>query len=218
MSTTLLNPITINANALRAAVHCVADKKDLRYYLHGVYVKVKQGKAANAPRAIVASTNGCILFVGLSEVEPADASPSIDAWFDQSLIIPIDAIKSLDKRAHVVHLSQIDANTYRLGNTVFTPIDGVYPDIARVIPDNEQLAKREQKPAVFNPGYLASANKALQTYYGAKPDTTYQLNQYGDDSAIMHAGTNDVQVVVMPIRSNGRVGFEHVQAFNRDYL
>jgi DNA polymerase III sliding clamp (beta) subunit (PCNA family) len=216
METTTLNPITINANALRAAVHCVADKKDLRYYLHGVYVKVKQGKATNAPRAIVASTNGCILFVGLSEVEAIDGN--IGAWFDYSLIIPIDAIKSLDKKAHTVHLSQIEANTYRLGNTVFTPIDGQYPDIARVIPDSEQLAKREQKPAVYNTGYLASANKALQTYYGAKPDTTYQLNQYGDDAAIMHAGTNDVQVIVMPIRSNGRVGSEHVQAFNRDYL
>ena len=101
---------------------------------------------------------------------------------------------------------------------MFTPIDGQYPDIARVIPDSEQLAKREQKPAVYNTGYLASANKALQTYYGAKPDTTYQLNQYGDDAAIMHSGTNDVQVIVMPIRSNGRVGSDTVQAFNRDYL
>jgi DNA polymerase III sliding clamp (beta) subunit (PCNA family) len=216
METTNLNPITINANALRAAVHCVADKKDLRHYLHGVYVKVKQGKATNSPRAIVAGTNGHILFVGLSEVEAIDGN--IGAWFDYSLIIPIDAIKAIDKKAHTVHLSQIDANTYRLGNTVFTPIDGQYPDIARVIPDSEQLAKREQKPAVFNPDYLSRANKAMQTYYGAKPDTTYQLNQYGDDAAIMHAGTNDVQVVVMPIRSNGRVGSDTVQAFNRDYL
>ena len=199
-------------------MHCVADKKDPRYYLHGVYVKIKQGKATNEPRAVVASTNGCILFVGLSEVDSTYEFPDIAPWLDQSLIIPIDAIKSLDKKAHTVHLSQIDANTYRLGNTVFTPIDGQYPDIARVIPDREQLDSKEQKPAVFNPDLLARANKALQTYYGAKPTTTYQLNQYGDDAAIMHAGENRAQVVVMPIRSNGREGSEHVQAFNRDYL
>ena len=219
METTNLNPITINTNALRAAVHCVADKKDLRYYLHGVYVKIKQGKATNEPRAVVAGTNGSILFVGLSEVETVNPLQPLTWWFDQSLIIPIDAIKALDKKALTVHLSQIDANTYRLGNIVFTPIDGQYPDIARVIPDSMLLDSKAQTPANYHPDYLTRANKALQAFYGAKPTTVYELAQYGTDAGIMHAGETRAQVVIMPIRPNGKQGTAlSTPAFNRDYL
>ena len=219
METTNLNPIIINVNALRAAALCVADKKDPRYYLHGVYVKIKQGRAENQPRAVVAGTNGSILFVGLSEIEPADASPSIDAWFEQSLIIPIDAIKALDKKAKTVHLSQVTDGAYRLGNTVFTCIYGQYPDIGRVIPDSILLDSKTQTPANYHPDYLTRANKALQAYYGSKPTTVYELAQYGTDAGIMHAGENRAQVVIMPLRPNGKQGTAlSTPAFNRDYL
>jgi DNA polymerase III sliding clamp (beta) subunit (PCNA family) len=215
---TLLSPITINANALRAALHCVADKKDPRYYLQGVFVKIKRGSTGDHPRALVAGTNGHILFVGLSEVDTVGAVEDLNAWFDQSMIIPIDVIKALDKRAQIVQLAQIDADTFRLGNMVFTPIDGAYPDIARVIPAREQLGRQEQTPAVYNPDYLARANKAMQTYYQSKPDTTFPLAQFGDSAGIVHAGENCAQVVIMPIRANGMQGSDNLQSFNRDYL
>jgi len=85
----------INANALRAAVHCSATK-DIRHYLNGVYVNFKTEE-----RAVVAGTDGHCLFVGIAETK--DTGELLGA----ALIIPNDALKKLDKRAQTVELTKI---------------------------------------------------------------------------------------------------------------
>jgi len=196
----------INANALRAAAHCAASK-DIRHYLNGVYVKFKTEE-----RATVAGTDGHCLFVCLADTQ------NVGDLLGTALIIPNDALKKLDKRAQTVELTKIGENAFRLGDIVFTPVDGTFPDIGRVIPDASTIASREIKPAIYNPDLLGRARKALQAYYSTKSDSVFQFAQYGDDCGIMHSGENCAQVVVMPIRAHGVQGSEDVQPFNRDYL
>lgn len=206
-----LDMIMINTRALRAAVHCAADKKDPRQYMQGVYVKFVRSDFAT-----VAGCDGHVLFVGLAEIDPSYEFPDIAPWLGQSLVIPVDVIKKLDKRAKSVGLSQIDADLFRLGDSVFKPIDGQYPDIGRVIPSQDDLGLRTITPALFNPVVLGRAQKALQSYYETKPDVAFDLAQYGTDSGIMHNNDSLAQVVVIPMRS------QSVEltppAFDRSYL
>jgi len=213
-------PITLDTAPLRAAVHCVADKKDIRLHLQGVLINVKTAPA-NAyyePRALIAGCNGHMLFTGLSNVAAYDKGHVFtdNPWVNHPLIVPVDAIKAIDRKARTVELSKIGENSYRLGNTVFTPISGQYPDIARIIPTHDQIEKLEHKAANFQPKLLLAAQKALQAYYDTKPNVTFEFNQYGDNSAIMHNGENCAQVLVMPVRNTGAPLTLH--AFNRDYL
>lgn len=204
------NILSINAAAIQAAAHCAA-AKDPRSYLNGVYIKIKRNDYAT-----VAGTDGHILFVGLAAIASETADTSL--WSGLELIIPLDIVKKLDKKTYAYDLRYIGAGRFIIGDQVFTPLEGKYPDIGRVIPTHDQITAEEQKPAVFNPDLLVRAQKALQTYYSSKKDTTYALYQRGDSSAIMHAGENCAQVVVMPIRAAYVNNQGKVQGFNRDYL
>lgn len=206
------NILVIDANAIQAAAHCAASK-DLRSYLNGVYIKIKHGD-----KATIAGTDGHALFVGLANLQTATPSGDTYAWVNAELIIPLDTIKKLDKKQNIYQLRYFGDNQFVIGGQVFTPLEGKYPDIGRVIPTHDQITAEEQKPAVFDPDLLTRAQKALQTYYSAKKDTTYALYQRGDNSAIMHAGENCAQVIVMPIRAQYAANQGNVQGFNRDYL
>jgi hypothetical protein len=216
-NTTNLKPrIWIDAKPIRAALHCAADSKEIRTYLAGVYIKFKDAPAG--VKATVAGCNGHILFVALAGAWSHSDDNAPKEWAGAALIIPLDVIKKLDKKADEFEIEQLSANVYKLGGIVFEPSEGTYPDISRVIPSNEQLSAREIKPALYNPDLIVRAQRALQAHYGTKPNAVFQFAQYGDDCGIMHMGENSAQVVIMPMRANGVNGSETVQPFNRDYL
>ena len=198
--------IELESKVLQAALHCAATK-DIRYYLQGVHIKFFSKLQFTA-----SGTNGHILFAGVGQAleidDPVDAT-------GLSLIIPYDVVKKLAKNKAFVYFETLGDNRYILDDQIFTAVDGTYPDISRVIPP---VIDSAQTPSTFNPEYLVKAQKALNTYYGNKPTTSYLLHQRGDDSAIMHAGGNNAQVIVMPIRGHVLAGHDSIQPFNRDYL
>ena len=198
--------IELESKVLQAALHCTATK-DIRFYLQGVNIKFFSKLQFTA-----SGTNGHILFAGVGQAFEVDAP--VDAT-GLTLIIPNEVIKKLDKKKPFVLFESLGDNRYILDDQIFTAIDGTYPDIGRVIPS---IIDSAQTPSTFNPEYLVKAQKALNTYYGLKPTTCYLLHQRGDDSAIMHAGGNDAQVIVMPIRGHTLSGHDSIQPFNRDYL
>lgn len=216
-TTTDLKPtIFVTAAPLRAALHCAANNKELRTYLQGVYLKFKDAPAG--VKATVAGCDGHMLFVALSDIDFLSDESAPVQWANTSIIVPLDVVKKIDKKAHQLPLEQLGPNVYKLGSIVFEPLDGQYPDISRVIPDRTALDACEVKPALYDPALMVRAQKALQTHYSTKPATVFQFAQYGDNCGIMHAGENSAQVVVMPMRANGAEGSETVYAFNRDYL
>ena len=191
--------ITLKTNALLAALECSA-KKDIRYYLMGINIQIKKDAIG-----MVYGTDGHILFAGQLHYE-GDFEPL-------DIIIPLDTLKKIDKKRGIVELEQINGE-YFLDGARFVPVDGKFPDVARVIPTIEFNA--EEKPALYNPDLLVRARNALAIYTDSKKAVaTFPMIQRGDDSAVMHAGTNECLVVIMPIRSQYKTGFV---GFNRDFL
>ena len=191
--------ITLKTSALFAALECAA-KKDIRYYLQGINIQIKKIGVG-----MVYGTDGCILFAGQL---PYDG----DYCAELNIIIPCDAVKRLDKKAEFTEL-EFDGQNYMLGGARFVPLDGRYPDIGRVIPQIDH--NTEQSPGTYNPDLLVRARNALALYLGESAKRTYNFIQRGNDSAVMHAGTNECLVVVMPLRATNEAPYA---GFNRDFM
>lgn len=193
--------ISIQASAIRAATICAA-KKDIRYYLQGVYINV-----AHRDYATVCGTDGHVLFAGRATIEnmAGDLLPF-------NMIVPLDVAKKIDKKTHAVILESLPDGTYLLDGTRFAPLDGRFPDYSRVIPKLDQVQPESAKPGHFDYALIVRGNDALNAYYGGKTKV-YPLEQRGNDSAVMHNGENVAVVVVMPMRINDVAGY---QGFNEN--
>jgi hypothetical protein len=191
--------ITFKTSSLFAALECSA-KKDIRYYLQGINIQITKPFTG-----MVYGTDGHILFAGQLPYEGAVDVPL-------NLIIPTDAVKRLDKKLEFTDL-EFDGQNYLLGGARFVPLDGRYPDIGRVIPDIQY--NLEQSPGTYNPDLLVRGRAALSLYLGVKPKDAFGFVQRGRESAVMHAGTNECVVVVMPMRATNETPYA---GFNRDFM
>jgi len=191
--------ITLKTTSLLAALECAA-KKDIRYYLQGINIQIKKIGVG-----MIYGTDGHMLFAGQL---PYDG----DYVAELNIIIPTDAVKRLDKKSEFTEL-EYDGQNYMLGGARFVPLDGRYPDIARVIPDI--TSSTEQAPGTYNPDLLVRARAALSLYLGVKPKDTFNFIQRGNDSAVMHAGANECLVVIMPMRATNEAPYA---GFNRSYM
>jgi hypothetical protein len=197
--------ITLKTSVLRAALICSA-KKDIRYYLQGICVSI------NHPNfAMVYGTDGHILFAGECPIEVHEAPEA----YGFQIIIPSDTIKAIDKKAEFIDLETIEGGAkdyYLLGNARFQAIDARYPDISRVVPARDAFS--ELKISYFDPELIVKGNEALAIYYGAKKGKVFPLLQRGDQSGVIHNGTNDALVVVMPMRNDPGT----YQGLNPDFM
>ena len=191
--------ITFKTTSLFAALECSA-KKDIRYYLQGINIQIKKIGVG-----MVYGCDGHMLFAGQL---PYDG----DYVAELNIIIPTDAVKRLDKKAEFTEL-EYDGQNYILGGARFVPVDGKYPDTGRVIPDIDSSI--DQSPGTYNPDLLIRGRAALALYLGVKPNYTFNFIQRGSDSAVMHAGTNECLVVIMPMRATNEAPFA---GFNRSYM
>jgi len=187
--------IQLNINELKAATLC-AGKKDIGYYLNGVLVH-----RINQTETVLVATNGHYMFIC-----KADCDNMTSEHLGQ-LIIPNEAIsqsfKTVDKKDKYIFLKYVSKDVYQLGNVVFTPINGKYPDYVRVIPQTF-------KPSIgyYNADYVAVCNKALKTIDGLD---NAELVQNGENAAVMlkpfKHGKNmvydRVMCVIMPMRGYG---------------
>ena len=197
--------ITLKTSVLRAALICSA-KKDIRYYLQGVCVSINHPNVA-----MVYGTDGHVMFAGQSPIEVIDAPEA----YGFQIIIPSDTIKAIDKKSEFIDLETIDGGAkdyYLLGNARFQAIDARYPDISRVVPARDAFS--EIKASYFDPELLIKGNEAMAMYYGAKKGKVFPLLQRGDQSGVIHNGTNDALVVVMPMRNDPGT----YQGLNPDFM
>jgi hypothetical protein len=197
--------ITLKTSVLRAALICSA-KKDIRYYLQGICVSI------NHPNfAMVYGTDGHVLFAGECPIEVHEAPKA----YGFQIIIPSDTIKAIDKKSEFIDLETIEGGAkdyYLLGNARFQAIDARYPDISRVVPARDAFL--ELKISYFDPELIVKGNEALAMYYGAKKGKVFPLLQRGDQSGVIHNGTNDALVVVMPMRNDPGT----YQGLNPDFM
>jgi hypothetical protein len=175
--------ITINANTIRAAAIAAATK-DVRYYLVGVHIAI-----AHQEYATVYGTDGHILFAGRARYESLTEEPMQSI----AITVPLDIVK-----ADLFVLESLTDGAYMLDGMRFSPIDGRYPDVQRVITRRDQV--QPMAPAFVNPDLRVRGQAALALHFGDKKGTLYPMLQQGTSAALIHNGTNDAVCVVMPMR------------------
>jgi hypothetical protein len=191
---------TITANAILAASKCAATK-DIRFYLNGVCVSYKKGDVA-----MCYGTNRHICFFGQALMTFQEFQPPFE------IIIPLDVIKKIDKKKITVDLEKIEETTWMIDGIRFTPIDGKFPDVSRILPD---FSTFKESPAIYDPDLLVRSNEALRIFNDGKKSVTYPIMQRENESGWMHAGRNDCGVVIMPIRKSATQSFD---GFSKDFM
>jgi hypothetical protein len=146
--------INVKLSALHAVAQLAADK-EIRYYMMSVRVE------ANADQTILTATNGTC--VGMYRV--VEAENEVDDKV--SFLLPLDVIKMLKPAKNRLDAAVIETDDGAKGTisviggaTVsWSAVDGKFPDIARVIPQ-----QCSGEVAQFNPALVAkfaAANKCL---------------------------------------------------------
>lgn len=180
--------ITLKANQFRAARHCVP-KRDVRYYLMGVLVRVYPDG-----RVMLAGADGACAFFGAADAEVSENPPET-----LSIIVPFDVTKTVGKRQGNVRLRRLDDNKWIMDEaTVFAPIDGTYPDLARVTPE-----RVNGKAATFNPDVLARAYNAVVEWDNMGTKYAPMLRYNGVGAAVMVSHCGKAVAVLMPMRIEG---------------
>lgn len=179
--------ITILKQQLAATLPTMADK-DVRFYLNGALLEVTQ-----CGQVHLISTDGHMMLVG--RIQPAWLS---DNPGPLQLIIPRDVVAQASKgrTPDTVTLARLDDTRWTLGDVVFTPIDGKFPDWRRVNVTGAQIGP--EKPAQFNPATLVRANEALARWTENKKHCYTRLHMRGNDAAVMMSADNSAHCIVMP--------------------
>lgn len=196
--------LTLNANALRAAV-IAAPKKDVRFYLVGVHVQFDVATM----HAQVTGTDGHMLVTGRVPFEFESGAQTAN-W---SMILPLTAIP---KKGDTATLEALPDGRYMLNDVVFAPVDGKYPDIARVIPTAAQFADHPAAPGQYDPNLLLRAHNALHTFYGTSKGGFYLHQRGPTQSAIMAGHDSFACAIIMPMRLSDDVNVAPVYGLNRD--
>jgi len=137
------NSFSVTEKTLKSLIektHFAMAQQDVRYYLNGMLLEIKEGKIRSV------ATDG-------HRLATSESDSQIDNSLELQVIIPRKAVLELGKllsgSAEEV-LVNISTNHIRfsIGSTVFTSklIDGKFPDYKRVIPSNSDktvLANRE---------------------------------------------------------------------------
>ncbi len=164
------------------SVMLAAAKKDVRYYINGVMVRNGE----------MAATNGHMLLLIKSESIKSDGEYIIDNDTLKMIVTSHKGIKG-DIRVEV-----IDSMTTTGSSKIhITPVDGKFPDINRVIPQEPS-----GEIAHFNYEYLLSCQKANEEFLDRKC-TYIKLQHNGQSGAKFESedeNDNKLTGVVMPVR------------------
>ena len=194
--------LTLPKTAFIGAALC-APKNDVRYYLQGVCLQIRDN------HIYTIATDGLHLIAQHHGSAISNCGKHLD---DLEIIIPLDAIKSIKKPGkkdlpNLIVTIDLVNNFYMLGNIVFTPIEGKYPDWRRVLPDQIKIRPHEDQPNVqVNTHLLNNLETAFLTIRGLNPksmDARCALVKDTIDPAtpiILHDCQNDLMGVVMPVR------------------
>ena len=163
------------------AVMLAAAKKDIHYYLNGVMVRNGE----------IAATNGHMALMVKSESIKSDGEYIID---NDTLKMIVNLYKVV-KGDNPVEVK--DGTTTGIGRISITPVDGKFPDVNRVIPQEPS-----GEIAHFNAEYLLACQKANGEFLGGKYHWV-KLQHNGQAGAKFESEDEDGNKligVVMPVR------------------
>ena len=164
------------------AVMFSAAKKDVRYYLNGVMVRNGE----------MAATNGHMVLIIKSESIKSDGEYIIDNDTLKMIVTSHKGIK-VDNRVEVID----GVVTTGKSKVHITPVDGKFPDVNRVIPQDPT-----GEIAHFNYEYLLACQKANEYFLDSK-QVYVKLQHNGQAGAKFESddeNDNKLIGVVMPVR------------------
>lgn len=158
-------------------------KNDIRHYLCGLHVTVGRIEATNGHCAIYMRSG----YGGPSIIIPRNiCEQAAKAKFPRGYNRP-DFTLAVQPDGKNATLQGPD-NAWS-----FVPVEGVFPDTARVIP-----AKCSGEPAVFNPEYLTAIWSASALLGGNK----FPSMRYNGEAPAVIPFTDEAFAIVMPLRGN----------------
>jgi len=188
----------IDPSYIKAALVC-ASTEETRYYLKGVFFQ----KRENIMRMV--STDGHRLFVAVQQLDPEynEIGPDFDA------ILPLADLKKaltgvtkkIEKISCGFNLNDAADRVFlaSVNNVSMTPVDGTYPDVTRLLPNERAMETTE--PAQFNASYIGDMAKIAKAlgHYG---NAVHIQHCGGSPAIVSFAGRDDVMALLMPIRSD----------------
>lgn len=173
--------INVKTASLAAAV-LIAPTKDVRYYLNGVQVKV-----SDFGEVRVRATNGHIAFEDVAGTGAANPC---------EFIVPFAVAKLIAKsKAKTVSFAVGADGAYICEGQIFKPIEGVFPDIDRVMPKREKGF--EQVVSYYDADLLSLSQKAMRIATGASKSFFRIQNS---PCGLMHREDQDFpRVAIMPL-------------------
>ena len=137
------------------AVMMAAAKKDVRYYLNGVMVRNGE----------IAATNGHMLLLIKSKRIKSDGEYIIDNDTLNMIVKSHKGIKGGNRVEVVDSMTTTGSSKIHI-----TPVDGKFPDVNRVIPQ-----ETSGEIAHFNYEYLLACQKANCEFFDSSDASAYQI-------------------------------------------
>lgn len=176
------------------ALLLIAAKKDIRYYLNGLYIEWDRATT----RVIGCDGHKLAIY---QNAAPDNAGCG-------SIIIPRDVIESLPKKCSKLEFAQISETHWQIdtGNVTikFAPLDAKYPDFRRAV-HGLQTAGTTGVAAGFNLLYLNEFEKCGNLLAGSKlkVGSRLRLHHNGDAGALVLLNRVDgFAGVVSPLRDS----------------
>ena len=187
-----MQKITINRKALKA-VSLFAAKKDIRYYLCGVYVE------STPLETRLIATDGHTLGVHRSEAKDDNVGVF-------NGIIPLDAVTAILKWKSPVRSDDIPVTLtvsdngeiradYCGQSIIFRCVDGRFPEYRRVVPESVS-----GELAFFNPDYLMRCKLAAEALGVIEYKEGHFLLAHNGSGAGLASIGSDMVAVIMPMR------------------
>ena len=180
------------------ALDLFIDRKDVRYFLTGLHLDNKY----------MTATNGIVLLrirhdqdLGLGEDGIVVSLPKVTVKAsDPQFSISIEETETPVPHGHGTVTNYSRVARLFINDTVHNLeiIDGKYPDVAKVIPSENQT---KQSDSAFQSQYLELIAKAARLLNSNKKETSCRL--YGETNSahrVEISGRDDVEMVIMPTR------------------
>lgn len=177
--------ITVKTQSIKAAVGMAATK-DVRYYLNGVQILVRDDGSVH-----VRSTNGAMVF--------DDQMPEKSAFAPADFIIPLDIAKLIAKsKASTVEITIGSDGRFECAGQIFKPLDGKFPDCDRIMPTRDSKFDSTVPVNQYDADLLARCQTAMRIATGSSKAFFKMQNS---PCGLMHR-ENDTypRCAVMPLR------------------
>lgn len=182
----------INLKTVNALAKYIAPKSDTRFYLNGVLIEITENGR------FYAATDGHKLVVIREARQETDTNGQ---W-----ILPRDVILGIKlQKAGRTVLETAELETdgakakldYCGTGTVFSFVDGKFPDWRRVVP-----SKTSCEVAQFNPDYLVAIRDCAAATVGVGKHTGLSILHNGGNASLYQCNDHNFIAVIMPLRIN----------------